>query len=866
MTPLNHSGTSPGHDKVSELARAFDLMAEHLEKTYENLRHEIALRQETQEALSAARQTARTLLNAPRDTAILTDAQGAILAVNDITAVRYGCPAKELIGASLLDLIPTESRQTVREHLRKACLTAEAVDFEEEANGRRLEYAMRPVPDDQGGVGRLAIYIYDITESRQVEQELVDRAGQYQALFEDNHFVMMLVDPETEQIIDVNKAACVFYGYTRTELVTMTMAKINLLPIEEILSGMNRVTDGRRSFCQCLSRPSRGDIRHVEVFCGPISVSGQDLLYYIVHDVTERKWVEEERRRLNRAKVTLSECNQAIIHAQDDDTLLNEVCRKIVQAGGYDFTWVGLAQNDQEKTVLPAAWYGFEEGYLGSVNTSWADNNLGQCPIGKVIRSGVPFCVANITGSEEPGNWRTEAIKRGFTSIMALPLISGDETLGALAIYSEEKDAFDQAEIDLLMELAGDLAYAIMALRLRKSHEITEEETKKLERQLRQAQKMEAIGTLAGGIAHDFNNILGAIMGYCQLALLKVPQDSRLEHYLKQMLQAGGRASELVNQILTFSRQTEQKCVPTTVNPIIKEALKLLRASLPSTIEIRQAIPNDCGHIMADPTQIHQVLMNLCTNAAHAMAASGGVLTVALNEIELEQSPATHGTELVPGRYLHLTVSDTGHGIDPDTLDRIFEPYFTTKGPTEGTGLGLAVVHGIIKGVHGSITVSSTPGQGTVFNVYFPTIEREITAKQPNVTPLKNGCERIMLVDDEELLVDVGKIMLERLGYQVVGCTRSLEALDLFVADPTGFDLVITDLTMPGMVGLDLARKITEINPNVPVIICTGSIDAISPESASMAGVKGVAEKPLLMEDMSELVRSVLAEQAMSPI
>ncbi|MBW2018772.1 MAG: PAS domain S-box protein [Deltaproteobacteria bacterium] len=387
-------------------------------------------------------------------------------------------------------------------------------------------------------------------------------------------------------------------------------------------------------------------------------------------------------------------------------------------------------------------------------------------------------------------------------------------------------------------------------------HDITERE--QLERQLRQAQKMEAIGTLAGGIAHDFNNILGAVIGCTEMSLFDVPEGTPVHRHLLEVLNAGNRAKDLVNQILAFSRQTEQERKPVKISLIIKETLKLLRASLPTTIKIRQYIETDSDMVLADPTQIHQVLMNLCTNAAHAMREKGGVLQIRLADVELDPEDAARHPDMNPGPYLRLTVSDTGHGINRAVIERIFDPYFTTKGPGEGTGLGLAVVHGIVKSHGGAITVHSEPGEGTAFQVFLPGIESRVTPEIEAYAPLPTGNECVLFVDDEKVLVRIAKEMLERLGYEVIPRTSSIEALESFRERPDHFDLVITDQTMPNMTGTELAKELMRIRPDIPIILCTGFSEVITPEKAMAMGIREFIMKPLMTRDLAESVRRVL--------
>jgi len=380
-----------------------------------------------------------------------------------------------------------------------------------------------------------------------------------------------------------------------------------------------------------------------------------------------------------------------------------------------------------------------------------------------------------------------------------------------------------------------------------------------LEKRLAQAQKMEAIGTLAGGIAHDFNNILSAILGYTELSLLELSHDSSVRKNLKQVLKASGRARDLVQQILTYSRQREREMQPLKISLIINEALKLLRASLPSTIEIRHSIKSELA-VVSDPTNIHQVIMNLCTNAGYAMQEDGGLLQVNLEDVELGADFAKQHPDLTPGKFVCLTVSDTGIGMAPETMERIFDPFFSTKKKGEGTGMGLSVVHGIVKSHGGAITVDSSPGRGAVFTLYFPAIESESSPRYESANLMLTGTEHILFVDDEPFQTDIAKRMLTRLGYHLTTCTSSIEALEIFRQTPEVFDLVITDMTMPRMPGDVLAKKLIAIRPDIPVIVCTGYSERINSDVADKIGVRELVMKPVVIKDLAAIIRRVLDE------
>ena len=385
-------------------------------------------------------------------------------------------------------------------------------------------------------------------------------------------------------------------------------------------------------------------------------------------------------------------------------------------------------------------------------------------------------------------------------------------------------------------------------------------EKKRVEAQLHQSQKMEALGTLAGGIAHDFNNILSIILGYTEMALLDIQPGTNVHTRLNQVVIAAGRAGDLVRQILAFSRLSEQKKRPLQIIPLIKESLKMLRASLPSTIEIRTDLDISANEdrILGNPTQIHQILMNLCGNSAHAMREKGGILEISLKEVKVGPEDEGASNDLKPGTYLKMAVGDTGHGIDPAVAGRIFDPYFTTKPQGEGTGLGLAVVHGIVQEQGGAVKVSSEPGKGTTFEVLIPKLN--IIAKEDvrEIVALPVGNERILFVDDERALVEIGQEMLEHLGYKVVSRLSSIDAFEAFRAQPQNFDLVITDQTMPQMTGADLAQAIQQIRPGMPVILCTGFSENITPERANLLGLCSVVMKPFVMRDIAFTVRMAL--------
>ena len=946
---------------------------------------------------------------------------------------------------------------------------------------------------------------------------------------------------------------------------------------------------------------------------------------------------EDRHYRINRALKMVNACNRILFREKDEQRLLGEVCRVIVEIGGYHLAWIGFAQQDEEKTILPVAHCGYEDGDLTTLKITWADTERGRGPTGTAVRTGNPVICKNILPNSTFTAWRDDAIRRGYRSSIAVPLKAGDEIMGALNIYAEITDAFDDEEVELLNKLGNEIVYGTMVLRtglekeksikalhlseekyskvfraspdaitltslvdgriveindmglrltgydrdevicrtttelnywadpadreryvamLKKDGRVTafeadfrtksgdirtglisgeiihlqtgphilgvirditerkqaeeamitakketqlyldiaeillvaldvggkiilinkkgceilgddeaqllgkdwfdnfvpdgdrekvkgvfmrlmngeiepvkhfenriqtkngdirimywhnainknqqgniigtfssgvditerkhaekalragkeqyrelvenindvvystdaagiltyispviesvtgyrpeevigehfitfiykedvemmtaefneliggviklsefrivdkfgksiwvrtssrpifdketfvgmqgiladitvqkraEEDRKKFESKLIQAQKMESIGTLAGGIAHDFNNILSAIIGFTELAIDKAVEGEVALEDLQEVLRAGVRAKDLVKQILTFSRQSEQELRPAQVNIIAKEVLKLLRSSLPVTIEIRENIQSD-SLVMADPAQIHQVLMNLCTNAGHAMQEKGGILKIDLADVRLDSEFASKHPGIKPGTFLRLTLSDTGHGMPPDIMDRIFDPFFTTKEKGEGTGLGLAVVHGIVNSLKGIITAYSDPEKGTTFNIFLPVMEREAMREKSVEKSLLTGTERILFIDDEPPLLDLGKKILESLGYKVEIRSSAVEALELFKAHPERFDLVITDMTMPKMTGEQLSEQMMAVRPDIPVILCTGFSAKMDEKKARAMGLRAFVFKPILKRDIAEAIRKVLDE------
>ncbi len=738
------------------------------------------------------------------------DKNGHYLTVNQTWLNTLGYAKEEVIGKSFADFIHPDWQHHFKENFSRFKSIGEILGAEFEMvkkNGDLIKVSLtgKISRDKKGGFHQTHCIFHDITQRKRTEEDLQKSEEQFRNLYDEAPVGYFEYDLQGN-ITRVNHTELKMLGYTSEEMIGQPCWKfiVDEAAREQIIAKLR----GDRPPAVGLERT----YRRKDGSTFPVLFQDRLLLdedghikgiRTAIQDITERKQAEEELRKQLDFSESLIETAHTIILVLDPQGRIVRFNPYMEELLGYDLDEVKgrdwfetFIKQENDNTVKSV--------FLKAVDDIQTRGNVN--PI--IAKDGRVILV----------EWYDKTLKDKDGGVAGLLAIGQDIT--------ERKQA--------------------------------EAEREKLQAQLNQAQKMESIGSLAGGIAHDFNNLLFPIVGLSEMMLDDFPPGSMEHQNLHEIFQAGKRGRELVQQILSFSRQSEQHPIPVHIQKILKEAIKLCRATIPADITINRDIQIDSSPVMADPTQIHQIAMNLITNAFHAVEPAGGTITVKLKEVDFshEDDPGVH---LASGRYAVLSVSDTGTGIDPAIINKIFDPYFTTKEKGRGTGLGLATVYGIVKIHGGDIRVHSEIGKGSSFHVYLPLMEKaQESDPEKEMIPHPTGTGHILLVDDEKPIVHLEKQMLERLGYSITCFSSSVDALAAFKTDPSRFDLVITDMNMPNLNGMQLAEKLTAIRSDIPVIICTGFSERINKENSAAKGVRGLLMKPVVMKDLAQKVREVL--------
>ena len=846
-----------GNDELSTLGNTINLMTENIQNQYSHrIKHdELVLHSEQLAMLGTIEYDIKTKQSKFSKQAAL------ILEIEDTNA--------ELNLDQIAHSIHPKYRHQVFEVVPKALASSTPIHLETVvvlSNGdqRWLSVQINTLRNDKGEPTQLISVIFDITDKKEAEQKLIDSENKLNALIknipgrvlvlslEGTVLFVSLDIPYNKRLQIKGKQLIDFVGENYRQLFTESMEFV-------------RTTLEMTSHETCTE--INGETQWWLMRMGPMTEDGILTGFAISStDITEKKQAEILLYESNRSLKTLSTCNLALVQAHSEQEYLDRVCRTVTENYGYSLAWVGYKEYDEGKTVRPIATSGLPPDVVANTNLSWGDNEYGSGIIGTSIKEKKPW----IYDEEDNSNpnyaeWRELFQRMMVRMAIAIPIMNEGECIGVFAIYTQELKAMDNAQITFLTELTDDINFGIQSFR-------AETERKQLQTQLQRGQKLQSIGELTGGIAHDFNNILGSVLGYTALAIEEINDpNSRCSTYLNEVTQAGERARNLVVQMLSFSRSNSGSPVYLAPISMVEEVLKLLKSTMPSGITIDAEFEEPVPDILVDPTQLHQMLMNLCINARDAVDEKGRII------VRVYPQQTSHGVcsscqERIEGEYLCISISDNGHGIAKEHLERIFDPFFSTKEAGKGSGMGLSVVHGIIHENNGHIDISTSPEKGTTITLMFKNHRNRssgvepVTLPQPidqiSATPSGAATIEILVVDDEEPLAEYLRLFLTNKGFSVTATSSSLAALNVFAENPNRFGLVITDMNMPGLNGSELAKSIWEIRADTRVILCSGYSNQINPEKATEQGFDGYFAKPIntrlvlarieqLMEDLS---------------
>ncbi len=867
-------------------------------------------------------QILRALLSTPDEIFTVVDKEARILFINSAAARQLGSSPEELIGQYLWDFFSRDIAELRMSYSAEVLRRAKPLRFEDQRKGIYYDNIFYPIIDTDGSVSRTLIIARNITRSKKIEQELRQNEEKYRLLFDNEKDAILLIDTETSRLIDANTAAVHLYGFSKEELLKMHITELSAEADAMCGTAIKGNESNTKAIPLTWHRKKDGTTFPVEISCGLFEWSEFKVVCAIVRDITERHTMEHalrESEALHRATIDSTadgilvvDQTGKITHANDLFTQMWRIPQDLIETRDN----IRLLEYVADQLPDPQAFLSEVESVY---DTSTAYFDTRTFKDGRIYEqfsspliidekvAGRVWSFRDITAykqAEQKLRESEEIYRTIFENTgTAVAIIEDDGIISLVNAKFESLSGCTREEIEGRKTWMDFTARRDMErVRLHKKQRMTSPEStpkhyefcfvdahgrerdiflttamipgttryvsslmditekKRLEAQFLQRQKLEAIGTLAGGIAHDFNNILAAIIGYTELTLLNLLPGDRGQRNLQEVLKAGQRAKELVQRILTFSRQAEPELKPVLIQEILAEALKLLRPSIPSTIRIVENIDDRLGTVLGDPIQIHQLIVNLCTNAFHAMEHSGGTLEITVSPARLNEEFVRAYPKLAAGPYLQLRVRDTGCGMDGETIKRIFDPFFTTRETGKGTGLGLAIVHGIVTSLEGVVLVQSEPHKGSTFDVYLPifdNLKAVDTRTKDDALPRGRG-EHVLLVDDEESLVDFEKQLLEFLGYRVTAHTSSAAAFAAFEGDPHAYDLIFTDMTMPEMTGSEMAEKVFQIRPDMPIIICSGYSERLSEDRAKEIGIREYVMKPLANSNVAEIIHRVL--------
>ena len=797
------------------------------------------------------------LIEAVNQSVIATEPDGTIVYWNRYSEDLYGWKALEVIGRYLGETLITDCACSHGRKMIERIHDAESWSGELSVRNRNnvvfpVIFSKTPILDINGDIAGIVITSHTVSDLKETKESSIESDSLLRLLIENSETVITVQDIEGRYLYCNGSSR---FGIYENDMLGMIPEEIfNENDAALIMDHLRKAASTGEMIHTESSMEWNGSAYYFKNHIVPLKNEDNtvNVIISIFENTTGRKIAEEALNIRLRYEEGLARCSKTLL--EDNKETLDDALKYLKNAADIDRVYIfeNYINADGEIGMR------LKHEVCGLGTPSEAENptlNFLSYKNGFIRWQEILGQNQAVRGTIEafPEHEKNVLISRGFLSILVLPINVRGSWFGFIGFEDTKKNrSWDDEDIRLLHTAAEMIGTYI-------ERKLSEKERKTIEVQLQQSQKMEAIGTFAGGIAHDFNNILFPIIGYTEMAIEDLAERAETRNNLQQVLMAASRAKDLVKQILTFSRMSDQEKKPLRIQPVLKEVLKLIRASLPTTIQMHSSINRNCGAILANPTEIHQVLMNLCSNAYHSMREKGGVLEVILDETRLSKKELASYPGRDPGAYLKLTVIDTGTGMSDIVKQQIFNPYFTTKESGEGTGLGLSVVHGIISEHNGFIKVETEPGSGTKFEVFLPRIETLDEAKDQQLTDtVPAGKERILLVDDEFQIVKIIHQMLETLGYKVTPRTSSVEAFEAFRSNPERFDLLITDMTMPNMTGVELSKEIMRIRPDLPIILCTGFSELITEEKAKAIGIRELVMKPVVKKELAETIRKVL--------